>query len=401
MYKIDRMHELKKQFENELKNNILNFWVNEVYDSNRKTFFGKITNDGEKFEDAPMSAVFITRILWTFAAVYRKYPTPGYKTMADEAFRIIQEIFWDDVNGGIYWSVYPDGKLKDSKKQFYAQAFLIYALTEYYLAFKNEKAKQLAISMFILVEKYAFDTEFDGYIEANTADWKEPEDQRLSSRDLDASKSMNTHLHILEAYTNLYRIYKDKQVKKQLEHLLRVFLEKIWDSKTEHLILFFEKKWNVLSDIDSYGHDIESAWLLCEAAEVLGDKTIINEVEHVALKISETTLKEGLHKSGGLYYEKDSAGKLAQFDWWPQAEAVIGFFNSWQISQNSKYLDLSVQSWEFIQKYIIDTKNGEWYLGVNLKFEPVTNEKVNSWKAPYHNSRMCLEMIRRIELIEQ
>jgi len=391
------LKKLKKQFENELTDNILNYWINEVYDPKRKMFIGKISNDGDKFPEASLSGVFITRVMWTFSAVYRVYPTGLHKKMADEAFRILLENFWDQENGGIYWSVLPNGKPVDRKKQFYAEAFFIYALSEYYLAFKDEKAKQIAISMFMLIEKYAFDTEFGGYIEANTADWKETDDRHLSPKDLDAKKSMNTHLHILEAYTNLYRIYNDERVKKQLEHLIRVFIDKILDDKTGHLILFFDKDWRVLSDIDSYGHDIEFTWLLCEAAEVLGDKEIIEEVEQVALKVSDITLKEGFAEQGGMYYEKEGSDLKEQFDWWPQAESVVGFFNSWQISKNEKYLQRATRSWEFIQNSIIDKKNGEWFWGVDADLKPLAIDKISPWKAPYHNGRMCLEIIRRIE----
>ena len=392
-------NKLKKQFENELTDNILHYWVKEVYDIDRKTFFGRITNEGEKFQEAPLSAVLISRIMWTCAAAQRVYPTAIYKKMADEAFRILMEIFWDKENGGIFWSVSPNGIVLDGKKQFYAEAFFMYALSEYYLAFDDEKAKQMAVSMFMLMEKYAFDNEFGGYIEANTKDWKETDDQRLSPKDLNVKKSMNTHLHILEAYTNLYRIYKDEQVKQKLEHLIRVFIDKIIDHKTGHLILFFEKNWTIRSEIDSYGHDIEATWLLCEAAEELGKEELIEQVNHIAIKMAKVAAAEGLDKSGGMFYEKEGEHIKTQFDWWPQAEAVVGFFNAWNISKNDDYLNAALQSWEFIQKCLIDKKNGEWFWGVNSELIPLETDKVSSWKAPYHNARMCLEMIRRIEIL--
>jgi len=391
----------KKQFENELTDNILNYWVKEVYDIKRNTFFGRITNDGQKFPEAPLSAVFTTRVLWTFSAAYKFYPTAIYKKMADEAFRILVDTFWDNENGGIYWSVFPDGRPEDTKKQFYAEAFFIYALSEYWLAFKDEKAKQLAISMFMLMEKYAFDPEFGGYIEANTADWKETTDQRLSPKDLDVKKSMNTHLHILEAYTNLYRIHKVEEVEKKVEHLLRIFLDKILDEETGHLILFFDKDWTVRSEIDSYGHDIEATWLMHEAAEVLGKKELIEEVEHVAVKMSDVAINEGLAPHGGMYYEKAEGHLQEQFDWWPQAEAVVGFFNTYQITKDEKYLEYAQKSWKFIQDYIIDKKNGEWFWGVDSNLKPLKTDKVSPWKAPYHNGRMCMEMMRRIEMIKK
>ncbi|MDX1285981.1 MAG: AGE family epimerase/isomerase, partial [Draconibacterium sp.] len=271
----NELAKLKEQFEKELTDNILSYWVNEVYDSRRKTFYGKIVNENKKFSEAPLSAVFTTRILWTFSAAYREFPKKEYKHMADEAFRILLETFWDKENGGIFWSVLPSGKPVDTKKQFYAEAFFIYALSEYYLAFKDGKAKQLAVSMFMLMEKYAFDNEFGGYFEATTADWEKTDDQYLSPDSANIKKSMNSHLHILEAYTNLFRIYKDVQVEEKLEHLIRIFLDKILDKESGHLILFFDKDWTIRSEIDSYGHDIEYTWLLHEAAEVLGNKEII------------------------------------------------------------------------------------------------------------------------------
>ncbi len=388
--------DLKKEFENELINNILNFWIKEVYDSERNTFYGQITNDGEKFPDAPLSAVYVTRIMWTFSAVFRYYPSVVHKQIAGEAFRILREKFWDNENGGIYWNILPDGNAVDKRKKFYAQAFFIYALSEYYRAFNDEKAMDLAVEMFNLIEEHAFDKENGGYIEAKDYNWQDIGDQRLSPKELNVKKSMNTHLHILEAYTNLYRIWKTEKSKKQLRHLIRLFLDEILNIQTFHFNLFFDDDWTVRSQIDSYGHDIEGSWLLCEAAETLGDELLLKEVKQVALKMAEVTAREGIGKEGGIYYEKDGEHLLEQYDWWPQAEAVIGFFNAWQLGKDEKYFDIAMQSWDFIRRYIIDSKRGEWFWGVSSQLAPLNIDKVNGWKAPYHNGRMCMEMIRRI-----
>ncbi len=391
------LRSLSKEFENELRDNILQFWMDEVYDPERRIFYGRITNDGQKYPDAALSAVMVTRILWTFSSAYRMYPVDKYKLMAGEAFRILQEIFWDDVNGGIYWSVAPDGKVLDSRKQFYAEAFFIYALSEYYLAFKDEKSRQLAISVFMLIEKYAWDSEHGGYIEARSADWQEAHDQRLSEKEMDVRKTMNTHLHILEAYTNLFRIWKSDDLERQLLQIMYIFLEIILDPATHHFRLFFDEDWTVRSETVSYGHDIEGSWLLYEAAEILKYDGILEKADMAVLQMAATSAREGLGKEGGMYNEKEGKNLQEQYDWWPQAEAVIGFFNAYQLSQDDWYLGLSKQSWEFIKKYIIDKKKGEWFWGVNNQLMPLDNDKVSGWKAPYHNGRMCIEMIRRIK----
>jgi cellobiose epimerase len=229
---------LNQEFQDEL-NNILNFWMNEVYDPKRRTFFGRISNEGEKFPEAPLSAVFMTRILWTFSAAFRHSQNADYKQMALEAYRILMETFWDPVNGGIYWNVHPDGTPVDTKKQFYAQAFFIYALSEYYQAFQDETAIEFAVYMFNLTEKYAYDREFGGYFEAKTADWQELPDQRLSEKEPDVNKTMNTHLHILEAYTNLYHIWKSTDLERQLRCLIRIFLDRIINKKKHFISIYF------------------------------------------------------------------------------------------------------------------------------------------------------------------
>jgi mannobiose 2-epimerase len=390
--------QLQKEFETELADNILDFWINKVYDPERRTFFGKVSNLNKPFPEEPHSAVLLTRVLWTFSAAYHSFSKEEeYKKLADEAYRILMENFWDNNNGGIFWCVSPDGSPADTKKQFYAQAFFIYALSEYYRAFKNETAKQLAVSMFMLLEKYGGDPQFGGYVEAKTAEWKELQDQRLSSKDMNTRKSMNTHLHVLEAYTNLYHIWKDDTLKQKLENLLGIFTNKIINRKTGHFQLFFDEDWSFRGEIDSYGHDIEGSWLLTEAAGVLGNKTLISELELISIQMAETTIKEGLGENGGLFYEKENGILKPEFHWWPQAEAVIGFFNAWQISGGKKYFELVLKNWNFIQKYIIDHKNGDWFWGISKSYDLLSDEKVNAWKAPYHNGRMCMEMIRRLK----
>jgi mannobiose 2-epimerase len=204
-------------------------------------------------------------------------------------------------------------------------------------------------------------------------------------------------LHILEAYTNLYRIFNDSHLNKRIKQLISIFQSKIINAETGHLFVYFNKDWTPYANHISYGHDIETTWLLQEAAEVLGDKTTIKEVKESAVKLSETFLNEGVARHGGIYYEKVNGNLLEQFDWWVQAESVVGLFNSWQISGNEKFLQQAIKSWEFIREHIIDKKHGEWIWGVDANLKPVPNNKICHWKAPYHNSRMCLEMIKRIQ----
>jgi mannobiose 2-epimerase len=214
---------------------------------------------------------------------------------------------------------------------------------------------------------------------------------------MDVKKSMNTHLHILEAYTNLYRAWKDEKLERQLENLILIFLDKIINNKTYHFHLFFDDDWTVKSRIDSYGHDIEGSWLLCEAAEILGDERLIERVKETAIKMANVAMLEGLHESGGMYYEKDGQLVNDNFSWWTQAETVIGFYNAWQLTNERKYYEASAAAWEFIKKYIIDKKNGGWHSSVSVNMELIPASKASAWKAPYHSGRMCMEMMRRLD----
>jgi cellobiose epimerase len=392
------LYELKHEIETELIDDILSYWMKNVYDPKLKTFYGRIALDGTPDPEFNKSAVLITRILWSFSAAYRKYQKPEYKLMADEAYRIIRTYFEDKEFGGIYWEIKGNHEPADTKKQFYALAFCIYACSEYYMAFANEQAKVFALSIFNVIEAKSFNPSNNGYIDVLSKNYEKINGLRLSEKEIADTMTMNTHLHLLEAYTNLYRIWKDDPLKYKLENLLRLFLDKIINHQTWHFDLFFDDSWNKVGNVDSYGHDIEGTWLLYEAAEVLGNPSILKEVEEVAVKMGEVTIIEGIVKEhGGLLYEKEDGHLLEEYHWWPQAEAAIGFFNLWQITGNGKYFELAVGSWEFIKTYIIDKKGGEWFWGADKNLKPLPIEKVNGWKGPYHNGRMCLELIRRIE----
>ncbi len=386
--------QLIHEFEKELNDNILRYWIKNVYDRENKTFYGRIDLHGKPDPQHNKSAVLITRILWTFSAAYRMYPRSEYKHMADEAYRIIAAFFLDRENGGIFWDIKGDHSPADTKKQFYALAFCVYACSEYYLAFGIEEAKELAISLFRIIETKSFDPVHKGYIDVLSKDYRIISGLRLSEKEIADTLTMNTHLHILEAYTNLYRIWNDRELRDPLKNLLHLFLDKIINPQTWHFNLFFEMNWKSVGEVDSYGHDIEGSWLMGEAAEVLGDVAIIEEVNKVALRMVDGTIQEGFSESsGGLLYEKENGHLHEEFHWWPQAESVIGFFNAWQISGNRKYLSYALRSWEFIKKYIIDKKHGEWLWGLDKNLNPLPIEKVNGWKGPYHNGRMCMKMI--------
>jgi len=285
----------------------------------------------------------------------------------------------------------------DTKKQIYSQAFFIYAFSEHYRASGDNSSLETAIELFRIIEKYSFDNELNGYFEAYSRDWELLEDLRLSEKDANEKKTMNTHLHILEAYTNLFWVWKDAHLEKQLRNLILIFKEKIVNRQTHHLDLFFDENWISKTKIVSYGHDIEASWLIDEAARVLGDVELLTEVQKICLKIAEVAC-EGLQTDGSLIYEFNQARNHIDNDrhWWVQAEAVVGFLNSFELTENREWLKKAMNSWEYIFKNLVDKSGGEWFWSVSENGTINRNDdKAGFWKCPYHNSRMCLEVLAR------
>ncbi|MCR8659592.1 AGE family epimerase/isomerase [Paenibacillus endoradicis] len=388
----------KEQFELELKEGILDFWLKHSIDDINGGFVGEVRRDLTVIEYAPKSLVLNTRILWTFSVAYRLYQKSEYLTMAQRAYHYLNDHFIDCANGGLYWMLNARGEPLETKKQIYGQAFAIYAFSEYYRAVQDETALAQAIELFQLLEQHGYDINYKGYIEALSIDWEDTDDLSLSDKDLNEKKSMNTHLHIMEAYTNLYRVWPSEPLSAKLRELIEITIENIVDSESGHFFLFFDEQWNSQSAHVSYGHDIEGSWLLVEAAEVLGDVILLERVKHTALQMAEAVLLRGIDVDGALFNEAEHGQIIDDHkDWWPQAEAVVGFYNAYQLTNDDRFLNAAKSAWDFIDKYLIDRQYGEWYWSVTRDGTPSDNlQKISAWKCPYHNSRMCFEMLLRL-----
>jgi cellobiose epimerase len=393
--------EYRAAMQKELEN-ILSFWMAHTIDEVNGGFIGQIDFENKKIIDAPKGAVLNARILWSFSAAYNLTGNTTYLDFAKRAFDYICRYFIDKDNRGVYWLVDHKGHPLDTKKQIYAQAFAIYAFSEYYKATKDTAAISNAIDLYDVINKYSYDTIHGGYTEAFTKDWNAIEDLRLSDKDANEKKSMNTHLHVIEAFSALYQIWPYEPVKKKIAELIQNFSQHIIDPVTHHQHLFFDEQWRSRSTTVSYGHDIETAWLLQEAAVIITDDDLIATTKTIAVSMVDA-VKKGLDNDGGLWYEyePDTDHLIKEKHMWPQAEAMVGYFNAYQNTMDKKYLDSSVASWQFVQQYIHDKQNGEWYWGVKENYAPMQQDKVGVWKCPYHNSRACIEIIKRINHLQK
>ncbi len=395
------MREILTRYQKEMwveLESILSFWMKETIDSANGGFYGKIDNSNKISKEAPKGSVLNSRILWAFSSAYKLTNYTPYLQTAERAFAYIRNYFIDKEFRGIYWSVDYKGNTHDSKKQFYAFSFAIYGLSEFYKCTHRVEAKELAIELYHVIAEHSYDPIYGGYIAALSREWNEIDDLRLGEKDANEKKSMNTHLHILEGFANLYLIWPDVRLKQRIEELIKIFLNHIIDKDNYHLALFFDDQWNQRSDIISYGHDIEAAWLIQEAAELITDPHLIQIVQVVSVKLANAA-SEGLDNDGGLWYEykADTNHLIKEKHWWPQAEAMVGFFNTWQITGDENYLEKSIASWQFIKDRIIDKVNKEWFWGVKENYEVMNEDKVGIWKCPYHNTRACIEIFKRID----
>ncbi len=384
---------MKREMTETLTENILPYWMEKMTDP-RGGFYGRRDGDDTLDENAPKGAILNSRILWTFSSAYRVLGNPEYLETATRAKREIIDRFYDQEYGGIFWSLDAEGNPLDTKKQFYAIGFAIYGLSEYARATGDAEALEYAKRLFHDIENHSHDRKKGGYREAMTRDWQPIDDMRLSDKDANTSKTMNTHLHIIEPYTNLLRVWDDAELREATASLLELFFDKIEASgQRGHLGLFFDDDWNRLDGIISYGHDIEASWLLLETAQVLGDQRLLGKALAHTERIAEAAL-EGRCSDGSMVYERHASGAYDNDKhWWVQAENVIGQMYLYHFHGREEMLGKALQSWDYIKNNIVDHEGGEWYWSRHNGEVDRSQDKAGFWKCPYHNSRMCLEIM--------
>ena len=427
---MNRIEILKSEVLDVLENNILRFWLDKMQDKENGGFYGQMTGEGELVKTADKGGILNARILWSFSAAYRVLRKPEYLEAATRAKEYIIEHFIDEEFGGTYWSLDYKGNPKDTKKQFYAIGFMIYGLSEYARATGDHEALEYAIQLYECIEEHSLDKQYNGYIEACTREWGEIADMRLSELDANFPKSQNTHLHIIEPYTNLFRALKELdaienatndyglkpyvgqfttvnisvdpdiviRLEASLRNLIHIFTDKILNPQTHHLDLFFDMDWKrEAGALESYGHDIECSWLLHEAALVLGDDIVLKKVEPIVQMVAKASEK-GLNEDGSMVHEANLDTGYIDTDrhWWVQAENVVGWINIYQYFGDEDALQKALNGWQYIKNNLIDREGGEWWWSrdpqrnINRK-----DDKAGFWKCPYHNSRMCLEILER------
>ena len=420
------INKMRSEMQDVLQNNILRFWLDKMQDDENGGFYGQMTGRGQLIKEADKGAILNARILWSFSAAYRVLGKKEYMEAATRAKEYFISHFIDHEYGGVFWSLDYQGQPKDTKKQFYAIGFAIYGLSEYARATGDHEALDYAIRLYENIEEHALDHVYNGYIEACTREWGVMEDMRLSDLDANYPKSQNTHLHIIEPYTNLYRCMREFQaaqsgnyvpaigavlpvaitvpqetfvrVEASLRNLIHIFTDHILNPATHHLDLFFEMDWTRgAGHLESYGHDIECSWLMHEAALVLGDKDILNKVEPIVREVAKASEK-GLNPDGSMIHEANLDAGTVDDDlhWWVQAENVVGWMNIYQYFGDEDALQKALHGWEYIKEKLIDKENGEWYWSRHKDGSlNLDDDHAGFWKCPYHNSRMCMEILER------
>lgn len=408
---VEKINVFKQELREEFIGHMLPFWMN-LKDEENGGFYGLVDFNLNLDKKADKGCILNSRILWLFSNLYTRIETGKWGTVevddalksrwleiADHAYRFLVEAFLDKEMGGVYWSVTYDGKPADTTKHTYNQAFAIYALSSYYEATGNREAFELATELFHLVEEKFRDE--DGYLEAFKRNFDLESNEKLSENGVMATRTMNTLLHIMEAYTELFRVDEDKnsEVLVSIIKALDIINEKIYDPEKGRLEVFFDKDYNSLIDLYSYGHDIEAAWLMDRTADVISKANTLKNVDVSELTDTLTrNIYDITFNPNGIPAEAENGKVLETRIWWVQCESMIGFMNGYnKDSSNEKYLEAVLSIWEYVKEHVIDRRPGsEWFSEVRPDNEPIeTKPMADEWKCPYHNGRMFIEMMER------
>ena len=382
-----------------LMEGILDWWLKYMPAPDGRLFYGAVDIHNQPVPNTEIGVVMVSRILWTFSSAYLSNPDPRYAEMADRAYRLIRNSFVDPRYGGVYWSLDSNGTPANLRKQIYGQAFCIYGCAAYYRIFPEPEVIDLAHELFALIERYSYDPVHEGYIEALAEDWTAIDDLRLSTKDANTRKTMNTHLHLVEAYAELYSVAPNIELNEKTTSLLELFANQWIDPVTGHLRLFMTDDWQVQHELISYGHDIEAAWLLPYCAGLLGNDELTARFESLVPLITDAALRGWDDADGGIWYEYEPAQKLLirEKHWWPQSEAQVGLIHAFERTHKNEYLEAALDLQHFIETQLLDRMEGEWFWGTDADGKLIPKEKGGFWKCPYHNTRAALQLTERID----
>lgn len=390
IFMVSQIEEMTKEISYHLTEVLIPFWE-KLKDEKSGGYYGFMDHDLKLDHKAVKGCILNSRILWFFSNAYTLLGEESLKEHAAHAYHFLKQAFWDREYGGVYWAVDYSGQPVDDTKHTYNMSFAIYALSSYYEASKDQEALSLAMDLFHTVETKCKD-DF-GYREAFDRQFREMDNVKLSGDGILAEKTMNTLLHVFEAYTELYRVSKEEEVRDSIMWILDLFAGKVYNPSKHRLEVFFDREMNTLADLHSLGHDIEAAWLIRRGVEVIGRKDYRQKMYPVTKDLVQEIYRH-LSKEGGLAEED---GTKKSYVWWVQAETVVGFWDGWELErQKTEYLNAAYQTWKFILKYIWDSREGgEWHAEVKKDGSPIDKPEVEPWKCPYHNGRMCFELIKR------
>lgn len=392
---MDKESKLAFEARNELTEHIIPFWMN-LRDNENGGYYGLLDYDLNLDKKAVKGCILNSRILWFFSKAYITLRDKTLLSEAEHAFEFMCESCIDKEKGGIYWSITYDGRPEDTTKHTYNQAFAIYALSAYYDASGDRKALDMAMDLFHTIETKCTDP--DGYGEAYDRDFRPASNDKLSENGVMADRTMNTLLHLLEGYTGLLAVSHSREVEERLRRILELFLTKVYNRDKHRLEVFFDKDYKSLIDLHSYGHDIEASWLLDRACEEIEDIGLTARIREMTDDLRAQTEKEPF--DGNSMPNENDRGKIDTTRvWWIQAESIVGFVNGYLKEGKDRYLDDAEKIWEYVKKYLIDKRKGsEWFWQVDENGVPAKREIVEPWKCPYHNGRMCMELIYRAGL---